>query len=141
MRCQNAGTTFFIRKAQAFPNPSFVITLSLCNFRHKDLVNTVIDHLNLDIFGELNSYSKTDPDATFIRMKEDVMKNGQPKPGYNLRIATENQFIIDFRSLPILTLIPFFNSFQRRYSRLSATVWQIPVTAWKKIIGSCRRTR
>ena len=140
MRCQNTGTTFFIRKAQTFPSPSFVITQSLCNFRHKDLVNTVIDHLNLDIFGERNSYSKTDPDATFIRMKEDVMKNGQTKPGYNLQIATENQFIIDFRSLPTLTLIPCFNSFQRRYSRLPATVWQTPVTARKKIIGSCRRT-
>ena len=30
-----------------------------------------------------NSYSKTDNDATFMRMKEDAMRNGQTKPGYN----------------------------------------------------------
>jgi transposase len=47
-------------------------------------------------FGERNSYSKTDNDATFMRMKEDHMKNGQLKPGYNVQIGTENQFIIGF---------------------------------------------
>ena len=31
--------------------------------------------------------SKTDPDATFMRMKEDAMNNGQTKPGYNLQIS------------------------------------------------------
>ncbi|WP_143596845.1 hypothetical protein [Trichococcus palustris] len=36
------------------------------------------------IFGERNSYSKTDHDATFMRMKEDYMKNGQLKAGYNM---------------------------------------------------------
>lgn len=45
-------------------------------------------------FCERNSYSKTDPDATFMRMKEDHMKNGQLKPGYNVQIATKNQFIL-----------------------------------------------
>jgi transposase len=39
------------------------------------------------------SMSKTDNDATFMRMKEDHMKNGQLKPGYNVQIGTENQFI------------------------------------------------
>ena len=41
-----------------------------------------------------NSYSKTDLEATFMRMKEDHMKNGQLKPAYNLQIAVENYFII-----------------------------------------------
>ena len=50
----------------------------------------------LDILGERNSYSKTDTDATFMRMKEDAMKNGQLKPGYNIQIATENQFITNY---------------------------------------------
>ncbi|MCE5172034.1 IS1182 family transposase [Paenibacillus profundus] len=45
-------------------------------------------------FGDRNSYSKTDSDATFMRMKEDHMKNGQLKPGYNVQMATENQFIL-----------------------------------------------
>ena len=47
-----------------------------------------------EIFGDRNSYSKTDKDATFMRMKEDHMKNGQLKPGYNVQMGTENQFVI-----------------------------------------------
>jgi hypothetical protein len=47
-----------------------------------------------EIFGDRNSYSKTDKDATFMRMKEDHMKNGQLKPGYNVQMGTENQFIV-----------------------------------------------
>lgn len=43
-----------------------------------------------------NSYSKTDPDATFMRMKEDHMLNGQLKPGYNIQVGTENQFIVGY---------------------------------------------
>ena len=77
---------------------------------------------HLEILGERNSYSKTDHDATFMRMKEDAMNNGQTKPGYNLQIATEDQFITDFALFPnptdTLTLIPFFQSFKRRYGRL-----------------------
>lgn len=57
--------------------------------REKQKLNTQIDHLfkasdklreyekSLDILGERNSYSKTDPDATFMRLKEDAMNNGQ----------------------------------------------------------------
>jgi len=41
-----------------------------------------------------NSYSKTDISATFMRMKEDHMKNGQLKPAYNVQIAVENYFIV-----------------------------------------------
>lgn len=65
-----------------------------------------------------NSYSKTDPDATFMRMKEDAMRNGQTKPGYNLQISTEHQFITDFALYPnptdTLTMIPFLKSFADR---------------------------
>lgn len=43
-----------------------------------------------------NSYSKTDPDATFMRMKEDHMNNGQLKPAYNLQVSTNNQYIADY---------------------------------------------
>lgn len=43
-----------------------------------------------------NSYSKTDEDATFMRMKEDQMKNGQLKPGYNIQVGTENQFVVGY---------------------------------------------
>lgn len=43
-----------------------------------------------------NSYSKTDTDATFMRMKEDHMRNGQLKPAYNVQISTNNQFIATY---------------------------------------------
>ena len=46
--------------------------------------------------GNRSSYSKTDPDATFMRMKEDHMLNGQLKPGYNWQISTENQCILGY---------------------------------------------
>lgn len=48
------------------------------------------------ILGERNSYSKTDPEATFMRMKEDHMLNGQLKPGYNVQISSSNQFIVNY---------------------------------------------
>lgn len=48
----------------------------------------------LAICGDRNSYSKTDKDATFMRTKDDHMKNGQLKPCYNVQMATENQFIL-----------------------------------------------
>jgi len=43
-----------------------------------------------------NSYSKTDTDASFMRMKDDHMKNGQLKPGYNLQLSTNNQYIVNY---------------------------------------------
>jgi transposase len=49
-----------------------------------------------DALSGRNSYSKTDPDATFMRMKEDHMLNGQLKPAYNLQISTHNQFIVNY---------------------------------------------
>ncbi len=41
-----------------------------------------------------NSFSKTDTDATFMRMKDDHMQNGQLKPGYNLLLGTEGEYIV-----------------------------------------------
>jgi transposase len=64
--------------------------------------------------GRRNSYSKTDPDATFMRMKEDHMLNGQLKPGYNWQISTENQYILGYTihqtSNDITTLQPHLES-------------------------------
>ena len=77
---------------------------------------------HLDTLGKRNSYSKTDPDATFMRRKEDAMNNGQTVPCYNLQIGTENQFILDFGLFPnpndTGTMIPFFTSFSDRYGRM-----------------------
>lgn len=43
-----------------------------------------------------NSYSKTDVDATFMRMKDDHLGTGQLKPAYNVQVGTENQFIVGY---------------------------------------------
>ena len=80
----------------------------------------------LDTLGDRNSYSKTDPDATFMRMKEDAMNNGQTKPGYNVQISTENQYITNYgiywRPNDQGTLIPFMTSFSDRYGVQSEKV-------------------
>ena len=72
-----------------------------------------------EILGDRNSFSKTDPDATFMRMKEDHMKNGQLKPGYNIQAGVENQFIIHYtihqKPTDWTTLIPHMESFETRY--------------------------
>lgn len=49
-----------------------------------------------EILGERNSYAKTDEEATFMRMKDDHMKNGQLKAGYNIQAATQHQYIVGF---------------------------------------------
>ena len=64
-----------------------------------EAINNWLERLkryNLEIYicGDRNSYSKTDHDATFIHMKEDHMKNGQLKPGYNVNVATVSEYIV-----------------------------------------------
>lgn len=72
-----------------------------------------------EILGERNSYSKTDPDATFMRMKEDHMLNGQLKPGYNAQISTNNQIITHFsihqNPTDTKTLKPHLKSFKESF--------------------------
>ena len=88
---------------------------------HRDKLQQYEGHLKT--MGNRNSCSKTDPDATFMRMKEDAMNNGQTKPGYNLQIATENQFITHFALFPnptdTLTFIPFEKLFFQRYGKFA----------------------
>ena len=45
-------------------------------------------------FDGRNSFSKTDPDATFMHMKDDHMRNAQLKPGYNLQLGVEGEYIV-----------------------------------------------
>ncbi|MFT9078718.1 transposase [Ethanoligenens sp.] len=66
-----------------------------------------------------NSYSKTDPDATFIHMKEDHMRNGQLKPGYNVQIAVNSEYItgvaVFSNRTDSGTLQPFLRHLQRQH--------------------------
>lgn len=69
-----------------------------------------------------NSYSKTDPEATFMRMKEDHMLNGQLKPGYNVQLSTNNQFVVNYSLHPnptdTKTLIPHLKQHKKLYGSL-----------------------
>ncbi|ATX39499.1 hypothetical protein CTW00_01318 [Streptococcus iniae] len=69
-----------------------------------------------EILEERNSFSKTDHDATFMRMKEDHMMNGQLKPGYNVQAATNGQYVLAYDIFPnptdTRTLKPFLQSIQ-----------------------------
>lgn len=68
--------------------------------------------------GNRNSYSKTDTDATFMRMKEDAMKNGQLKPAYNLQHGVDSEYItwltIGPQPTDTTTLIPFLKIMEER---------------------------
>jgi len=79
-----------------------------------------------DIGQHRNSTSKTDTDATFMRMKEDHMKNGQLKPAYNIQISTENQFITHYapyqNPTDTRTLMSFLEGFKARFSKQSDEV-------------------
>jgi transposase len=73
------------------------------------------------ILGKRNSYSKTDTDATFMRMKEDHMKNGQLKPGYNVQVSSHNQYIVNYslhqNPTDTTTLKKHLDSFQNLYKK------------------------
>jgi transposase len=66
-----------------------------------------------DMLAGRNSCSKTDSDATFFRMKEDHNGTGQLKPGYNVQIATEDQFILGYgiyqKAADTSVFIPFMD--------------------------------
>ena len=69
-----------------------------------------------DIFQGRNSFSKTDPDATFMHMKEDHMRNAQLKPGYNVQFGVEGEYItgvlVSSERSDQLTLIPLMEQMQ-----------------------------
>jgi len=79
------------------------------------------------IIGEgRGSYSKTDPDATFMRMKDDHLQNGQLKPAYNLQISTNNQYIASYsihqNAGDTSTLISHVENIQDQYNEHPQTL-------------------
>lgn len=76
-------------------------------------------NLDIHICGDRNSYSKTDHDATYMHMKEDHMKNGQLKPGYNVNVATVSEYIvgnhISADRTDTKTLIPFLEKLCKKH--------------------------
>ena len=67
-----------------------------------------------EILGDRNSFSKTDHDATFMRMKDDHMKNGQLKAGYNIQIGVDSEYIVSMDVYQdrndVTTFIPFMET-------------------------------
>ena len=67
--------------------------------------------------GTRNSYSKTDNDATFMRMKEDAMGNGQLKPAFNLQHGVDSEYVtwltIGPQPTDTTTLIPFLRDAEK----------------------------
>ena len=88
--------------------------------------------------GDRNSYSKTDPDATFLRMKEDAMRNGQLKPAYNIQHGVDSEYItwIDISPRPTdtCTLIPFLKDMEShlgfKYSEIVADAGYVSVKTY-----------
>ena len=76
----------------------------------------------LEIMGpDRNSFSKTDPDATFMRMKDDYMRNGQLKPGYNVQIAVNSEYITGIEVFSNRTdygtLEPFLRQLEKKHGK------------------------
>jgi hypothetical protein len=69
-----------------------------------------------ETFKGRNSFSKTDPDATFMHMKEDHMRNAQLKPGYNIQLGVEGEYItgvlVSSERSDQLTLIPLLENME-----------------------------
>ena len=89
--------------------------------KHIELLEEYIARLKeysrkLEVLGDRNSYSKTDPDATFMRMKEDAMLNGQLKPAYNLQLGVDSGYIswltLSPKPTDTSTLIPFLTGME-----------------------------
>jgi len=74
------------------------------------------------ILEDRNSFSKTDPGATFMRLKDDHMNTGHLKPAYNVQIATEDQFILNYfvnqNANDSVALIPTLNTYNQLTGRL-----------------------
>lgn len=76
--------------------------------KHIELLESYLDKFKeynhkVHICGTRNSYSKTDPDATFMRMKEDHMRNGQLKPAYNLQHGVDAEYVVWLQVSPNTT--------------------------------------
>ena len=84
--------------------------------RHFELFNSFLERQTIydwhtASFQGRNNYCKTDPDATFMHMKDDHMRNAQLKPGYNVQIAVDSEYIVGTEIFQdrndVWTLVPF----------------------------------
>ena len=79
--------------------------------------------MHLEICGDRNSFSKTDPDATFMHMKYDYYNHTNVfKPGYNVQMGVSDGYIrhmyISSDAADINTYIPFMEGYKQAYGEL-----------------------
>ena len=91
--------------------------------KYHELIRRFLDRqllydLHNSRFLDRNSYSKTDVDATFMHMKDDHMRNAQLKPGYNVQIGVDSEYIVatDIFSdrNDVWTFVPFLQRMEER---------------------------
>ena len=95
---------------------------------HRFLERQTIYDWHTASFQGRNNYCKTDPDATFMHMKDDHMRNAQLKPGYNVQIAVDSEYIVATDIFQdrndVWTLVPFLKTMERnlgfRYPSVTA---------------------
>jgi transposase len=71
---------------------------------------------------ERKSYSKTDPDASLMRMKDDQSPKPNSKPGYNFQLSSNNQYVVCFsvhkNAADTVTLINHLKRYLKLYKQL-----------------------
>jgi transposase len=123
-----------LKKIQAQENITFVYGIGKRKSTLQKKLEQLEEYINrlkkynryLYIAGERNSFSKTDPDATFMRMKEDAMKNGQLKPAYNIQFGVDSEYVVWITAGPqptdTTTLIPFLESMKQEVGHVYPNV-------------------
>ena len=84
------------------------------------------DHIR--ICGEVrNSYSKTDHDATFMRMKKDYMGNDQLLPGYNIQLGICDEYISVFDIKQYASDMDCFQPLMEKFHKIYGKYPEYPV--------------
>ncbi len=122
-KCRMEGTVFVHGRVKRKSRNQRYLEL----FRRYLERQTVYDWHTASFQGR-NNYCKTDPDATFMHMKDDHMRNAQLKPGYNVQIAVDSEYIVAAEIFQdrndVWTLIPFLKTMEKnlgiRYPSVTA---------------------
>ena len=97
-------------------SPEQRIYQELCNYLER--LKKYAEHI--EICGDVrNSYSKTDHDATFMRVKRDYMGNDQLLPAYNLQAGVCDEYIAVVDVKPYASdmdcFVPLMEKFKKQY--------------------------
>lgn len=89
-------------------------------------LKTYVHHIEI-CGNERNSYSKTDQDATFMRLKRDYMGNDQLLPAYNLQAAICDEYIAVIDVKPYASDMECFVLLMEKFSRTYGHYPKYPV--------------